>query len=141
MPPPHINTVVGTRNFSFAAGASLRDIPPAEAECRRSEIGWGELRKPPSRFRCKAISGSEVKGICGPAFVSVIAALRKMEILNGSVKFGREINNHEIVILEGRNDQMLKKCNIDAFQQAKAAIRAGTKRLVKITNLIEEAYP
>jgi hypothetical protein len=73
---PHINTVVGTREIPFAPGVPLRDIPAAEAGCRRLEIVRGELRKPTSRFRCESISSGEAKEICGPGFVGVIAALR-----------------------------------------------------------------
>jgi len=89
----------------------------------------------PPGFSCEVIGGGEALGICGSGLVDIIAILRKAGKLNSAGRVVRGAGNDSEVFMAGREELILKKRDIDAFQRAKAAIGAGTKCLMEMAGI------
>lgn len=79
----------------------------------------------------KVIGDYEAKGLCGSGLVDIIAYLIREKIVNKAGLFKRDMRDKGFVILEGKNEIILKKQDIDVFQRAKAAIGAGVISLLE----------
>ncbi len=93
------------------------------------------LRSPVPTFDCEVIGGGRAEGICGSGLVDFIAALRSAGILNAAGRFVEDPDDGGLTIIAGRDDLVLGKRDIDAFQRAKAAIGAGTNCLMKMAGM------
>lgn len=94
-----------------------------------------EAQAAPPGLRCEVIGGGRAQGVCGSGLVDIIANLRKIGTLNGAGRFARDAGDGGQVIVAGRDDLLLGKRDIDAFQRAKAAIGAGTGCLMGMAGM------
>lgn len=97
------------------------------------------LRSPVPTFDCEVIGGGRAEGICGSGLVDIIADLRSAGMLNAAGRFAEDSDDEGLTIIAGRDDLVLAKRDIDAFQRAKAAIGAGTKCLMRMAGMRPEA--
>ncbi|MBQ7945007.1 MAG: DUF4445 domain-containing protein [Lachnospiraceae bacterium] len=84
-----------------------------------------------SALRLKTIGDTKPVGICGSGIIDVIACLLE----NGTVDETGAMDDEKVEICEG---VCIQRCDIRAIQLAKAAIAAGIKTLLEVTDTKEE---
>jgi len=107
------------------------------------------MRAAPGAIERVAIDGNEVHlktvndappvGLCGSGLLDLIAQLRRAEILSARGAFAAHprVRGDKFIVVPGSREITLSRADISEIQLAKAAIRAGTRILLRQAGLTE----
>jgi len=82
-------------------------------------------------FDYSVLADSAVRGICGSGMVDLVACLVKIKRISHTGRFIGEIEKRDFQIKKSGQSIRLTKGDVDLFQQAKAAVGAGIRILMK----------
>lgn len=81
------------------------------------------------------LADSAVRGICGSGMVDLVAVLLKLKKISKTGRFMGALGTGDFLIEKNGQSLRLTKKDVDLFQQAKAAVGAGIRILMKKANM------